>query len=93
MIHILLLILGKCTKIQTLNIGKNGKMEIINTDAGYDIEYNDSKIASINVPTGDKKPNTIGFITDHFGSPEGHNCSNHGYFKISNIKINVKFNL
>lgn len=66
-------------------------MKIVITDKGYDINYNDEIKAS--VPYMNNKPNTIGFITDHFGDEEGHSCPNHGYFKLSDIKINVKFNL
>lgn len=67
-------------------------MEIVNTETGYDIVCDGAKIYSLTVPQGNKHENSIGFITDHFGSEDGHTCSNHGYFKISNIKINVKFN-
>lgn len=77
--------------IQNLDIGTSGNMKIVITDTGYDIEQNGVK--KVSIPYMNNKPNTVGFITDHFGDEEGHSCSNHGYFKLSNIKINIKFNL
>ena len=83
----------KCEHITNLNINKTGTMEIVITDTGYNIMCDGALKYTLTVTGSNKYPNSIGFITDHFGSQDGHSCGNHGHFAISDIRVNIKFTI
>ena len=80
--------------IQAIDLGSSGgsskgTMNIKITDAGYKVTVESPKGTNtydIPVAASQMNPNTFGFFSDHYS----HNCSSIGYFKLSDIKVNVE---